>query len=100
MDELTTTTGIVALAALAVALIAAVLGIVALVRIRRLRGSQRVILGAHGVPTVAAAGVLLTATATVGSLSYAAWAVIDRLFTGDLAATPEGGLAGLSEFAG
>jgi hypothetical protein len=52
-----------------------------------------VILGAHGVPTVAAAGVLLTATATVGSLSYAGWAVIDRLFTGNPAATPEGGLA-------
>jgi hypothetical protein len=52
-----------------------------------------VILGAHGVPTVAAAGVLLTATATVGSLSYAAWAVIDRLLTGNPAATPEGGLA-------
>jgi uncharacterized membrane protein YbhN (UPF0104 family) len=52
-----------------------------------------VILGAHGVATVAAAGVLLTATATVGSLSYAAWAVVDRLFTGNPAVTPEGGLA-------
>jgi hypothetical protein len=52
-----------------------------------------VILGAHGVATVAAAGVLLTATATVGSLSYAGWAVVDRLFTGHPAATREGGLA-------
>jgi hypothetical protein len=37
------------------------------------------ILGRHGVATAAAAGVLLTATATVGSLCYAGWAVIDRL---------------------
>jgi uncharacterized membrane protein YbhN (UPF0104 family) len=51
-----------------------------------------VILGAHGVATVAAAGVLLTATATVGSLSYAGWAVIDRLFTGHPPVTPEGSL--------
>jgi hypothetical protein len=36
------------------------------------------ILGAHGVATVAAAGVLLTATATVGSLCYAAWALADH----------------------
>src|SRR5207248_4091884 len=36
------------------------------------------ILGAHGDATVAAAGVLLTATATVGSIGYAAWAVVDR----------------------
>jgi hypothetical protein len=37
------------------------------------------ILGSHGVATVAAAGVLLTATATVGSLCYAAWALADHL---------------------
>jgi hypothetical protein len=40
------------------------------------------ILGSHGVATVAAAGVLLTATATVGSLLYAAWACADRLLVG------------------
>jgi hypothetical protein len=37
------------------------------------------ILGSHGVATAAAAGVLLTATATVGSLCYAGWALIDQL---------------------
>jgi uncharacterized membrane protein YbhN (UPF0104 family) len=37
------------------------------------------ILGSHGVATAAAAGVLLTATATVGSLCYATWAGCDRL---------------------
>jgi len=37
------------------------------------------ILGSHGVATAAAAGVLLTATATIGSLCYASWAVGDRL---------------------
>ena len=36
------------------------------------------ILGSHGVAAVAAAGVLLTITATVGSLCYAAWALADR----------------------
>jgi Protein of unknown function (DUF4446) len=46
VDELTTTTGIVALAAGAVALTALVLGIVALVKVRRLRAIQRVVLGA------------------------------------------------------
>jgi uncharacterized membrane protein YbhN (UPF0104 family) len=37
------------------------------------------ILGSHGLAATAAAGVLLTATSTVGALSYAAWAVTDRL---------------------
>jgi uncharacterized membrane protein YbhN (UPF0104 family) len=37
------------------------------------------ILGSHGVATAAAAGVLLTVTSTVGSLSYAAWATADHL---------------------
>jgi hypothetical protein len=46
------------------------------------------ILGSHGVATAAAAGVLLTATATVGSLCYATWAVTDRLLAGRLAVTP------------
>jgi uncharacterized membrane protein YbhN (UPF0104 family) len=36
------------------------------------------ILGAHGVAITAAAGVLLTATATVGGLAYLAWGVADR----------------------
>lgn len=35
------------------------------------------ILGSHGVATVAAAGVLLTVTSTVGSLCFAAWAATD-----------------------
>jgi uncharacterized membrane protein YbhN (UPF0104 family) len=47
------------------------------------------ILGSHGVAATAAAGVMLTATGTVGSLGYAAWAVADRLFAGRLAVTPE-----------
>jgi uncharacterized membrane protein YbhN (UPF0104 family) len=38
------------------------------------------ILGPHGVAAAAAAGVLLTATGTVGSLSFAAWGVGDRLY--------------------
>jgi uncharacterized membrane protein YbhN (UPF0104 family) len=38
------------------------------------------ILGAGGVALAAAAGVLLTATGTVGALSYAAWAGLDRLW--------------------
>jgi uncharacterized membrane protein YbhN (UPF0104 family) len=37
------------------------------------------ILGSHGVATAAAAGVLLTATATIGSVCYAGWAVGDSL---------------------
>ncbi|MGZ4278824.1 MAG: hypothetical protein ACXVVU_19400 [Solirubrobacteraceae bacterium] len=37
------------------------------------------ILGAHGVATVAAAGVLLTATGTAGALCFAAWAGADWL---------------------
>jgi len=37
------------------------------------------ILGSHGVAIAAAAGLLLTVTATTGSLIYAAWAVGDRL---------------------
>jgi hypothetical protein len=35
-----------------------------------------IVLGPHGVATVAAAGVLLTATGTAGSLCYAAWALV------------------------
>jgi uncharacterized membrane protein YbhN (UPF0104 family) len=37
------------------------------------------LLGANGVAATAAAGVLLTATGTVGALCFAAWAALDRL---------------------
>jgi uncharacterized membrane protein YbhN (UPF0104 family) len=40
------------------------------------------ILGTNGVAVVAAAGVLLTATGTVGALFYMTWAVGDRLWMG------------------
>jgi hypothetical protein len=38
-----------------------------------------VILGSNGVALTAAAGVLLTATGTVGALCFAAWAGLDVL---------------------
>lgn len=38
------------------------------------------ILGADGVEASAAAGALLTATAAVGALAFAAWALVDRLW--------------------
>jgi hypothetical protein len=60
VDDLTTTTGIVALAALAVALIALAAGIVALVRARRLRAAQRVVLGTHGERDLVEHGAELT----------------------------------------
>ncbi len=47
------------------------------------------ILGAHGVAATAAAGVLLTVTGTAGSLSYAAWAITDRIVAGRLSTSPE-----------
>ena len=47
------------------------------------------ILGAHGVAATAAAGVLLAVTATVGSISYAAWAITDRIVAGRLSTSPE-----------
>ena len=47
------------------------------------------ILGAHGVALTAAAGVLLTVTATVGSICYAAWAAVDRLLAGRITVSPE-----------
>lgn len=37
------------------------------------------ILGAHGIAATAAAGVLVTLTGIVGSLAFAAWAVVDRV---------------------
>ena len=60
MDELTTTTGIVAVAAAGVALAAFVLGMIALVKVRRLRATQRVVLGAHGERDLVAHGAELT----------------------------------------
>ncbi|HEV2821292.1 MAG TPA: DUF4446 family protein [Solirubrobacteraceae bacterium] len=48
MDELTSTTGLVALVACGVALIALGLAAVALVRLRRVRAEQRVVLGEAG----------------------------------------------------
>ena len=47
------------------------------------------ILGSHGVAAVAAAGVLLTITSTVGSLCYAAWALADRYGDRRAALSPE-----------
>jgi hypothetical protein len=41
------------------------------------------ILGTHGVATVAAAGVLLTATGTIGALCFGAWALVDWLCSDD-----------------
>jgi uncharacterized membrane protein YbhN (UPF0104 family) len=40
------------------------------------------ILGPHGVAAAAAAGVLMTATGTVGGLCFAAWAAVDRTWSG------------------
>jgi len=48
VDELTSTTGIVALAAAGVALIALLVAIVLAVRLRRLRSAQSAVLGAQG----------------------------------------------------
>jgi hypothetical protein len=39
------------------------------------------ILGSTGVAGVTAAGVLLTATGTLGALAYGGWALADRLWT-------------------
>jgi uncharacterized membrane protein YbhN (UPF0104 family) len=41
--------------------------------------SAVVILGANGVAITAAAGALLTATAAIGALCFAAWALVDRM---------------------
>ncbi|MEA2466551.1 MAG: hypothetical protein QOJ57_677 [Thermoleophilaceae bacterium] len=46
--------------------------------------STVLILGPHGVAAVAAAGVLLTATGTVGGGLFALWALFDRLKYGSL----------------
>jgi uncharacterized membrane protein YbhN (UPF0104 family) len=47
------------------------------------------ILGANGVAATAAAGVMLAATGTAGSLCYATWAITDRIVAGRLSASPE-----------
>jgi hypothetical protein len=47
-------------------------------------GSATLILGPEGVPAVAAAGVLLTATGAAGALAYGAWAIADRQLGGRL----------------
>ena len=49
-------------------------------------GAVVLILGADGPALAAAAGVLLTATGTLGALSYAGWAGVDRLWAGRPAA--------------
>ena len=53
-------------------------------------GAMVLILGASGVASVSAAGVLLTATGTLGALAYAGWALADRLWTNE---APVAGLA-------
>jgi Protein of unknown function (DUF4446) len=58
VDDLTTTTGIVALAAAALALVALGVGAAALVALRRLRAAQRVVLGAGARDLVAHAAEL------------------------------------------
>ncbi|HYH59184.1 MAG TPA: DUF4446 family protein [Thermoleophilaceae bacterium] len=54
MDELTSTTGIVALAAAVVAVVALLLAVVLAVRLRRLRATQTAVLGPHGNQDVVA----------------------------------------------
>ena len=49
------------------------------------------ILGPQGVAAATAAGVLLTATGTVGSLTFLAWAALDLLSVNLLAPRPAGG---------
>jgi len=44
-------------------------------------GAMVLILGSSGVAGASAAGVLLTATGTVGALAYGGWALADRLWT-------------------
>src|SRR3954468_10700413 len=44
------------------------------------------ILGRHGVAAVAAAGVLTTATGTIGGLAFAAWAGADRVWSARVSA--------------
>jgi hypothetical protein len=50
-------------------------------------GAAVLILGPQGVGAAAAAGVLLTATGTLGGLCFAAWAALDRIRCGERART-------------
>jgi uncharacterized membrane protein YbhN (UPF0104 family) len=54
------------------------------------------ILGNHGVAATAAAGVLLTVTSVIGSLSYAAWAITDRIVSARLSPSPDAAIAKLA----
>jgi hypothetical protein len=56
--------------------------------------STVLILGPHGVAAVAAAGVLLTATGTIGGILFALWALFDRLRYGSLAPEDAVGVGG------
>jgi hypothetical protein len=47
------------------------------------------ILGAHGVASSAAAGVLLAVTGLLGSIGYATWALADRLARSRVGQSPE-----------
>jgi uncharacterized membrane protein YbhN (UPF0104 family) len=44
-------------------------------------GAMVLILGSNGVAGVTAAGVLLTATGTLGAVAYGGWALVDRFWT-------------------
>jgi uncharacterized membrane protein YbhN (UPF0104 family) len=54
------------------------------------------ILGPHGVAAAAAAGVLLTATGTIGGLGFAGWAGLDRLWCGFRRLRPTRAATGLA----
>lgn len=54
------------------------------------------ILGNHGVAATAAAGVLLTVTSVIGSLSYAGWAITSRIVSGRLNPSPDAAVANLA----
>ncbi|HYF28064.1 MAG TPA: DUF4446 family protein [Baekduia sp.] len=60
MDDLSSTTGIVALGAAALALAALVVAVVAVVRLRRLRADQRAVLGPHGAQDLVTHAATLT----------------------------------------
>ena len=53
-----------------------------------------VILGANGVAITAAAGALLTATAAIGALCFAAWALVDRMRARRRSGRARAGLSG------
>ncbi|HEY2635930.1 MAG TPA: hypothetical protein VGI54_00965 [Solirubrobacteraceae bacterium] len=55
--------------------------------------STLVVLGPHGVATVAAVGVLLTATATAGSLAFALWGAGDAILVSRRDGDEEAGFA-------